>query len=113
MRKPIAQRIRELEERKKALQSRLDRQERAQATRRKILLGSFMLEQLQRNDQGRHHDELRQWLRRELPAFLTRDADLALFADILERRSSTGVPEVQENGVGRNDKGNRDDSDQR
>jgi len=110
MRKPIAQRIRELDERKKALQSRLDRQERAQATRRKILLGSFMLEQLQRNDQSRHHDELRQWLRRELPAFLTRDADLALFADILERRSSTGVPEVQDKTDG---KDYSDDSDQR
>ncbi|TKV70522.1 mobilization protein [Rhizobium sp. AU243] len=87
MRRPIEQRIRELEERRKALQARLDKQERAQATRRKILLGSFLLEQLQRNDQTRHHAELRQWLAKELPAFLTRDADLALFADIVESAS--------------------------
>ncbi|CUX62188.1 MULTISPECIES: hypothetical protein [Agrobacterium tumefaciens complex] len=101
MRKPIAERIRQLEERRKALQARLDRQERAQATRRKILLGSFLLEQLQRNDQTRHNDELRQWLAKELPAFFTRDADLALFADILEPAS---LPDVQDNS---------DDNDQR
>jgi hypothetical protein len=101
MRKPIEQRIRELEERRKALRARLDRQERARATRRKILLGSFMLERLERNDQGRHHDELRLWLAKELPAFLTRDADLALFADILE---SASLQDVQNDS---------DDSDQR
>jgi hypothetical protein len=38
MRNPIAQRIRELDERSKALQARLDKQERAQATRGKMVL---------------------------------------------------------------------------
>ncbi|MCW8061003.1 mobilization protein [Agrobacterium tumefaciens] len=103
MRKPIAQRIKELDERKKTLQARLDRQERAQATRRKVLLGSLLLEQLQRNDGQSDDNALRQWLAKELPAFLTQDADIALFADILERRSSTGVPEVQDKTDGEDD----------
>ncbi|WP_320188847.1 hypothetical protein RMS29_014745 [Agrobacterium rosae] len=86
MRKPIAQRIKELEERKRSLQSRLDRQERAQETRRKILLGSFVLERLAQDGDGDTGDQcdLRQWLTAQLPAFLVRDADRALFADLLE-----------------------------
>ncbi|NTF23121.1 mobilization protein [Agrobacterium rubi] len=85
MRKPIAQRIKELEERKRSLQSRLDRQERAQATRRKIVLGSFVLERLAQDDNGHtgDHCDLRQWLAAQLPAFLVSDADRALFADLL------------------------------
>ena len=91
MRKPIAQRIRELEERKRALQSRLDKQERAQATRRKILLGSLLLERLGQNNDTSRHDDLKRWLGKELPDFLTRDADVALFADIPEPASSSDV----------------------
>ncbi|WP_320188968.1 mobilization protein [Agrobacterium rosae] len=85
MRKPIAQRIKELEERKRALQSRLDRQERAQATRRKILLGSLVLERLAQDDDGNTgvQWDLRQWLAAQLPAFLVSDSDRALFADLL------------------------------
>lgn len=87
MRKPIAQRIKELEERKRALQSRLDRQERTQATRRKIVLGSFVLERLAQGDNGNtgDHCDLRQWLAAQLPAFLVSDADRALFADLIEQ----------------------------
>ena len=83
MRKPIAQRIKELEERKRSLQSRLDRQERAQATRRKIVLGSFVLERLAQDDDTTGQCDLRQWLAAQLPAFLVSDADRALFADLL------------------------------
>ncbi len=60
MRKPIAQRIRGLEERKKTLQARLDKQERAQSTRGKMLLEWFVLEQLERNEQCGHREDLRQ-----------------------------------------------------
>ena len=84
MRKPIAQRIKELEQRKRSLQSRLDRQERAQATRRKIVLGSFVLERLAQDGDPGDQCDLRQWLAAQLPAFLVRDADRALFADLLE-----------------------------
>lgn len=83
MRKPIAQRIKELEHRKRSLQSRLDRQERARETRRKILLGSFLLQWLDRPDETSDQCDLKQRLKRELPAFLSRDADRALFADLL------------------------------
>lgn len=89
MRKPIRQRIEELEQQKRTLQLRLDRQERAQTTRRKILLGSFILERLERNEDVSDRDgydmqcDLKQWLKRALPAFLSRDDDRALFADLL------------------------------
>ncbi|SCX30379.1 hypothetical protein [Agrobacterium rosae] len=83
MRKPIAQRIKELEARKRALQSRLGKQERAQETRRKILLGSFLLERLAQNGDTSEHNDLKRWLGTQLPGFLSRDADRALFADLL------------------------------
>ena len=84
MRKPIAQRIKELEERKRALQSRLGKQERAQETRRKIVLGSFVLERLAQDGNTGVQCDLKHWLATQLPAFLRRDADRALFADLLE-----------------------------
>ncbi|WP_335625459.1 mobilization protein [Agrobacterium cavarae] len=89
MRKPIEQRIRELEEQKKALQSRLEKQQRAETTRRKMLLGSFLLERLEPAEDAGHPQEelsgkqLRQWLAREFPAYLSRDADRLLFVDLL------------------------------
>ncbi|WP_188348543.1 mobilization protein [Agrobacterium rosae] len=97
MRKPIAQRIKELQERKRALQSRLDRQERAQETRRKILLGSFLLERLAQDGDTSEPNDLKRWLGTQLPAFLSRDADRALFADLLggcqtvQRQEATGA----------------------
>ncbi|MNL26335.1 hypothetical protein D3C87_1478540 [compost metagenome] len=89
MRKPIAQRIRELEERKRSLQSRLDKQERAKATRRKVLLGAFLLEQLERNNgdvEIPDQKDLKAWLERELSGFLVRDSDRALFIELLDLR---------------------------
>lgn len=89
MRKPIAQRIRELEERKRSLQSRLDKQERAKATRRKVLLGAFLLEQLERNNgdvEIPDQKDLKTWLERELSGFLVRDSDRALFIELLDLR---------------------------
>lgn len=95
MRKPIEQRIRELEEQKKALQSRLEKQQRAETTRRRMLLGSFVLERLeQEGDDGQQQGamdgkQLRQWLAREFPAYLSRDADRLLFVDLLWPQNET------------------------
>lgn len=99
MRKPIEQRIRELEEQKKALQSRLEKQQRAETTRRRMLLGSFVLERLEQEEDAAHPQvamdsrQLRQWLAREFPAYLSRDADRLLFVDLLwpqnEAKAST------------------------
>ncbi len=58
MRKPIEQRIRELEEQKKALQSRLEKQQRAETTRRRMLLGSFVLERLEQEEIGTSNREM-------------------------------------------------------
>lgn len=108
MRKPIAQRIKELEERKRSLQSRLDRQERAQATRRKIVLGSLVLERLAQDGDTSGHNDLKRWLGTQLPAFLSRDADRALFADLLG-----GCQTVQGQGAtgATGSKDNHEDSD--
>jgi hypothetical protein len=54
-RKTIGQRITELEERKKALVARLGKQERAQDTRRKILLGALVLHRLENCNDARLH----------------------------------------------------------
>ncbi len=96
MRKPIAQRIRELEERKRSLQSRLDKQERATTTRRKILLGAFLLERLERHKGDAEipdQKDLKAWLERELSGFLVRDSDRALFIELLDlRRADEELP---------------------
>ncbi len=95
MRKPIEQRIRELEEQKKALQSRLEKQQRAETTRRRMLLGSFVLERLEQEGDAGHPQggmdakQLRQWLAREFPAYLSRDADRLLFVDLLWPQNET------------------------
>ena len=49
---------------------------RTEDTRRKILLGSMVLEKMK--------DEATQkWVKQELPGFLTRDIDKKLFEDLL------------------------------
>ncbi len=81
-RKTIEQRLAELDARRASLKARLSKQERARDTRRKVLLGALVLNRLEHG-----HDDvsraLPQWLRRELPAFLTRDIDKELFDDLL------------------------------
>lgn len=87
-RKSIGQRIIELEERKKALVARLGKQERSQDTRRKVLLGALVLHRLENSNDADFTRRLGEWLRKELPGFLTRDGDKALFDDILLSASS-------------------------
>jgi hypothetical protein len=76
------------------LKARLNKQERARDTRRKVLLGALVLHRL---EHGR--DELSRalpdWLRRELPGFLTRDGDKELFDDLLKPAAGggTGAPD--------------------
>ena len=83
-RKSISQRLAELEERKKTLKARLGKQERAQDTRRKILLGALVLHRLEQSNDPEFTRRLRDWLRSELPGFLARDGDKALFEDLLD-----------------------------
>ncbi|MGV1908185.1 mobilization protein [Agrobacterium cavarae] len=106
MRKPIEQRIRELEEQEKALQSRLEKQQRAETTRRRMLLGSFVLERLEQEGDSAHRQgamdarQLRQWLAREFPAYLSRDADRLLFVDLLWPQSETNSSAPQSPSTG-------------
>jgi hypothetical protein len=81
-RKSIEERLAQLDAQRKTLQARLNKQERARDTRRKVLLGALVLHQL---DEGREGsiDYLRDFIKRELPGFLTREADKELFDDLL------------------------------
>ncbi len=112
MRKPIEQRIRELEKQKKALQSRLEKQQRAETTRRRMLLGSFVLERLEEEGDAAHQQggmdakQLRQWLAREFPAYLSRDADRLLFVDLLWPQNETKASTHDAQGIGSDGKDN-------
>lgn len=83
--KSISERIAQLEAQKKSLQARLAKQERAKDTRRKVLLGAFLLHRLE-NDRD-FGPVIKEWVRRELPGFLVRPDDKTLLADLL-----TGAP---------------------
>ena len=83
-RKTIEMRLAEIEAQRKTLQARLSKQERAHDTRRKVLLGALVLHRLEASKDEEFSRRLGDWLRRELPGFLTRDADKELFADLLK-----------------------------
>nr|CAD6629835.1 mobilization protein [Rhizobium sp. Khangiran2] len=82
-RKTIEQRLAELEAQRSALKARLGKQERANDTRRKVLLGALVLHRLENSKDEEFSKRLHDWLKRELPGFLTREADKALFANLL------------------------------
>ena len=82
-RRSIEQRLAQLEAQKKTLQARLGKQDRANDTRRKVLLGALVLQRLETSNDTEFSKRLGDWLRRELPGFLVRDGDKALFADLL------------------------------
>lgn len=84
-RKSIEERLAQLDAQKKALQARLTTQERARDTRRKILLGSLVLSELE-DSSGEFSRELLNWLGQRLPSFLNRDQDKAIFEDLLKSR---------------------------
>ena len=81
-RKTIEQRLAELDAQRSALKARLGKQERANDTRRKVLLGALVLHRLEAG-KDEISRALPDWLRRELPDFLTRHGDKELFADLI------------------------------
>jgi len=85
-RRSIAERIAQLEARKKALQARLTKQERAVDTRRKVLLGAFLLQRLENGHDPEFTRRLSDWLKRELPGFLIRENDRALFPEFIDQK---------------------------
>lgn len=93
----IAERLAQLEAQRKTLQTKLSKQERAKDTRRKVLLGAFVLYRLEKGQDAFSKEQLRDWLRRELPGFITREDDAALFVDLLGEPATT---RTSENGSG-------------
>jgi hypothetical protein len=85
-RRSISDRLAQLEAQRKSLLSKQGKQERAKDTRRKVLLGAFVLHRLEKGQDEFSKKELPDWLGRELPGFLTRDDDKALFADLTAAR---------------------------
>ena len=83
-RRSIEQRLEHLKAQTRALQARMGKQERAKDTRRKVLLGAFVLYRLEKPDQSEFSKSLRDWLGKELPKFLSRDEDVALFDDLID-----------------------------
>jgi hypothetical protein len=81
-RKSIEERLAQLDAQRKTLQARLTKDERARDTRRKVLLGALVLHRIE-DGNATSADYLRDFIKRELPGFLTREADKALFDDLL------------------------------
>ena len=82
-RKSIEERLAQLDAQRAALKARLSKQERANYTRRKVLLGALVLHRLENSNDPDFTKRLGDWLRRELPDFLTRPGDKELFADLI------------------------------
>lgn len=82
-RKSIEQRLSELDAQRASLKARLGKEERARDTRRKVLLGALVLDRIERPGDEEFARRLRDWLARELPGFLTRDADKELLGDLI------------------------------
>ena len=82
-RKTLEEQLSQLEEKKKALQARIQKQERAKETRRKILIGALVLDRMGSDRDPEFARRLTEWLRRELPGFLTRQIDRNLFEDLI------------------------------
>ena len=91
-RRSIEERISQLEAQRKTLQAKLGKQDRAKDTRRKILLGAFVLYRLEKSSHEEFSKGLGAWIRQELPGFLTRDDDKALFADLLTALPTPTAP---------------------
>ncbi len=97
-RRSIVERLAQLEARRKSLQTKLGKQQRAEDTRRKILLGALILHRLEKGQDDFSREHLPAWLRRELPGFITRDGDAALFPELipdLKGEASTAPPPDQ------------------
>jgi hypothetical protein len=95
-RKTIEMRLAEIEAQGKTLKARFRKQERANDTRRKVLLGGLVLHHLNAQPDEKFTRRLEDFLRRILPRILTRDVDKDLFADLLaglrRRKSAPMLP---------------------
>jgi hypothetical protein len=103
----IEERLAQLDAQRQALKSRLGKQERARDTRRKVLLGALVLHRLS-EDRREFDKALRDWLKRELPGFLSRPDDKELFSDLLndpgQHEADGAAPSpVQSSQSGEND----------
>ncbi|NEI17660.1 mobilization protein [Rhizobium leguminosarum] len=87
-RKTIGERLAQLEAQRKTLQIRLSKQERAIDTRRKVLIGALVLHRLENDRDVQFAGGIAEWLRRELPKFLTREGDRDLFDDLLKPQAN-------------------------
>lgn len=84
-RRTIEERLAQLDNQRKTLQARLGQQERAKDTRRKVLLGAFVLHRLENAPETELSGKLSDWVVKEFPGFLTRDVDHELFTDLIPR----------------------------
>lgn len=88
VRKSIEERLAQLDAQRSVLKARLSNQERANDTRRKVLLGALVLHRIESGKDEELSRRLKEWLKSELPGFLTRESDRVLFADLLEKTSN-------------------------
>lgn len=93
-RKSIDQQLAELEARTQKARARVRKRDRTRDTRRKILLGAFLLKKLETEQGTNWVINLLYWLRRELPKYLTRERDHDLFTDIFEGGNESGQDET-------------------
>lgn len=103
VRKSIEDQLSQLEVRRRELKARLTTQERAKNTRRKVLIGELILKHLESAQTGTKNadaERLLSWVQHELPSLLTREADQALFADILTAKSPPKMSDAKtETGI--------------
>jgi hypothetical protein len=85
----IAERLAQLEAQRKTLQTKLGKQERARDTRRKVLLGAFLMHRLEKGQDAFSKEQLPAWIKRELPGFITREDDAALFDDLMSKQAAS------------------------
>lgn len=93
----ITERLAQLEAQRKTLQTKLGKQERARDTRRKVLLGAFLLHRMEKGQDAFSKDQLSVWLKKELPGFITREDDAALFADLIGESAAETSGEASAN----------------
>ena len=84
--KSLAERIAQLDAKKKTLQARQARLERTQDTRRKVLLGALILHRIENDPEN--GERMKAWVAKELPGFLTRETDKELFPEFISLADS-------------------------
>jgi hypothetical protein len=93
----IAERLEQLEAQRKTLQMKLSKQERARDTRRKVLLGAFVMHRLEKGQDAFSKDQLPAWIKKELPGFITREDDAMLFADLIGEQAAKRLGDASVN----------------